>query len=315
MAQLINNLEELRAKASVSAKLDYDKISYLVKRAERKFISDLIGSKQYQAFASVVENEGDKVDEARDLLKEAAACFAMVLAVPVINLQVTNSGTKTNTNEKSDKASWGENRDLIRIYFNTATEAIDAALEIMELNVGQFPAWEESNNYTVFKELFVTRTGQFNDGFFINNNRKTFLSLRPYMAEVEEQYLEAMLGDCMPMLKLASDNLTILRAQKLARLAVISLTISKVATTGTFSFTSTGMMLYAEELAGDKNKGVLSETQLEKLQADRQNSGEEFLKKLKAHLLKHPDIFTCYQDKTNNGIRERIIVKKSGLFL
>lgn len=300
----------------MSSNFDFAKAFKHIKRVERKYIKDLIGAEQYAlltGFNGTAEN--DVVWQVRELFKEASASYTMIFVLPVINAKITNSGTRANKNDEAEKSSWAENRDLLRNYLATATEAIDAALELMESNLDKFSLWVASAKFTVFNELFVKHTSEFTAGFYIGNSRTTFLSLRSYIKEVEEQYLQAMLGDCYLVLKTTSTDGEVKRAQELARLAVVALTVAKVATTGTFLFTSNSMTVYSEELPWDKNKFALSESQLEKLQTARQTAGEEYLKKLKKHLLAYPAKFPCYQDKTNIGLDARIIKKNSALFI
>ncbi|WP_417365906.1 DUF6712 family protein [Flavobacterium beibuense] len=312
MASLIESLETLRLYVETSPHIDFEKVLPFKKRAERKYIKKLIGGAQLEALIAYQGAGEDNLSKVKDLLTEALACYTIVSYLTPGSTSVTGAGILKNNNDDSSQAEWYEIRDLKREYFFAANEAIDEALELMEKNTSDFQAWTESDNYTLFNDCVVKKTGDFNSGFFINNNRLVFLALKPYMKEVEEQYLIPLLGNCYSEIINTSTDPIKKRAQELARNAVIALTVSKVCTAGTFLFTSSGMSILYEELPWEKKKS-LSEFQLDNLMEDRQNSGEEYLKKLKKVIVDNPTVFPCFQQKTTVGLDNRIIKKKSGL--
>jgi hypothetical protein len=63
-----------------------------------------------------------------------------------------------------------------------------------------------------------------------------------------------------------------------------------------------------------ERQSELSKEDRNDLKADRQLAGEEYLKSLKL-ILTNPTIFPAYQDNKEKGITDKIIRKKSGLFL
>lgn len=318
MGQLITNIADLKKHLTVSANFDFNKVLPYTKRAERKFIESQIGYEQLQLICdhAIVEDSQEPMDRVKFLLEEAAANYAFWLAVPFINLQITNFGIKTSETKQSENADWKDINDLKRSLLYTANEAIDAALEIMEGATVDFPEWRDSQYYTVFADFIVRHTSTFNTYFDIQNNRKTFLSIKPYMYEVEEQYLLPMLGKCtLDFCKTTSIVPEVLRVQELLKMATVALTVSKVALTGKFLFTSTSFILQTEEMPWEKSKLELSPENQEKLCIDRENAGLEYLKKIKKILLENPTIFNCYEDKVEAGLTEKIITKKSHLSL
>jgi hypothetical protein len=318
MAQLINSIADLKKHLTVSANFDFNKVLPYTKRAQRKFIESQIGHEQLQAICAHVidENSQEPMDRVKFLLEEAAANYAFWLAVPFINLQITNFGIKTTETKQSEDASWKDIRDLKRNLLETANEAIDSALEIMEGSTSVFTIWRDSQYYTVFADFIVRHTQTFNQYFDIQNNRKTFISIKPYMYEVEEQYLLPMLGKCtLDFVKTTSIVPEVLRVQELLKMAVVALTVSKVALTGKFLFTATSFLIQTEEMPWEKSKLELTPENQEKLRCDRENAGLEYLKKVKSILVENPTIFDCYEDKVESGLTEKIITKKSHLFL
>lgn len=314
MANLIENIAGLKKHLTVSANFDFNKILPYTKRAERKFIKNQIGHEQLQLICDHVidEDANEPMDQVKLLLEEAAANYAFWSAVPFLNLQITNYGIKTAETKQTENATWKDIADLKRSLLETAQEAIDDAFEIMEGATGDFQAWRDSDHYTVFSNFIVRHTKTFNTYFDIQNNRKTFLSIKPYMYEIEEQYLLPMLGKCtLDFVKTTSIVPEVLRVQELLKMATVALTVSKVATVGKFLFTATSFIIQSEEMPWEKSKLELSPENQEKLRVDRENAGLEYLKKVKNILLDNPTIFDCYEDKEEIGIKQRIIITKS----
>ncbi len=318
MARLINNITDLKRHIIVSATFDFAKVLPFAKRVERKIILDLIGQDQYDSIVvhTFVPEDTTPINQVKELLEEAVSNYSLLLAMPTINVLVTNSGTKLTENKEATNADWKDKRDLSRSLLKTYNEALDDAFQIMEENVADFPEWRDSKYYTIFKDLIVSQTTIFNDHFSINKNRQTFFALKPYMREVEDQYLKAMLGACtLDFLKTKSDVVTVLEAQELARKAIVALTVSMAADTGSFSFTETSFTVSTDQMPWEKTNLELSEEKLTRLRIRRQKAGEEYLKSLKKLIVANPLVFTCYEDKTETGITDKIIRKKSGLFL
>lgn len=318
MARLINSIVDLKKHIVLSATFDWEKVIPFSKRAERDFIQELIGQDQYDALVvhSLDEESGLPMDQVKFIFSEAIANQAMLMALPTINVLITNSGTKTSENKEASNADWKDKRDLNRSLYKVYNKALDSAFQIMEENVSVFPEWASSKYYTVFKDYIVSQTSIFNLHFTISNSRPTFMAVKPYMKEVEDQYLKSMLGTCtLDFLKTKSTNQIVNNALSEAQKAVVALTVAKVAETGMFSFTEKSFSIASDEMPWEKINLELSEEKLERLRNSRQTAGENYLKSLKTIIVANSEVFTCYEDKVEKGITDKIIVKKSGLFL
>lgn len=315
--RLINTIEDLKRHIIVSATFDFAKVLPFAKRVERKIILNLIGQEQYDTIIVHVFNAAitTPINQVKELLEEAVANYSLFMAMPTINILITNSGTKTSTTTNSENADWKDKRDLNRSLLKTYNEALDDAFQLMEENVTDFPEWQASKYYTIFKDLIVPQTTIFNDHFSIQKNRQTFLALKPYMREVENQYLKGMLGEeTLALLKTKPTSAALLQAQDNAQKAVVALTVAKAAITGTFIFTDSSFTVASDQLPWEK-QNELSKEDRNDLKKDRQNSGEEYLKELKRVIIANPSVFSAYQDKPETGITDKIIRTKSGLFL
>jgi hypothetical protein len=315
--KLINDIVDLKRHIIVSANFDFAKVLPFAKRVERKIILDLIGQEQYTVIANLPLDPTNtkRIYQVKELLEEAVANYSLFLAMPTINILITNSGSKTTENKEASNADWKEKRDLNRSLLKTYNEALDDAFQIMEENVSEFPAWVASKYYTVFKDLIVQQTIAFNDHFSIQKNRQTFCALKPALREVEDQYFKAMLGtETLNLLKTKTTDPIILSAQELAQKACVAFTVAKAALTGTFAFTDSSFTIISDQLPWEK-QSELSKEDRNDLKKDRQKAGEEYLKSLKKIVVANPTLFPSYQDKKEKGITDKLIRKKSGLFL
>lgn len=318
MGRLINTIDDFKKHLTISASFDIKLVLPYAKRAERKFIISQIGHDQYVAICDHVLDEDSNlpIDRVKLLLEEAAANYALLIGFDFINIQVTNSGAKKTANANSENADWKEIRDLKRMLSSTANEALDDALEIMEDYPGFFLDWSSSPLFTLFNSMIVSQTKHFQDHWDIQKNRKTFKALVPHMVEVEDQFLKPLLGTCtLDFIKQASSNQYVLEVQLLARKAIVALTISKVCITGTFSVTSSSLVVSSEVMPWEKTNLELSEEKLGRLHKDRLNAGQEYLKQIKEIVKSNPAVFFCYEDKESTGLTGKIIRKKSHMFL
>lgn len=315
--RLINTIDDLKRHIIVSATFDFAKVLPFAKRVERKIILDLIGQDQYDTIILHTFNASinTPINQVKELLEEAVANYSLFLAMPTINILITNSGTKTSTTTNSENADWKDKRDLNRSLLKTYNEALDDAFQIMEENVTDFPEWQTSKYYTVFKDLIVSQTTLFNEHFSIQKNRQTFCALKPYMREIEDQYLKAMLGPLtLMLLKSKSEAPLVIQATAIARKAVVAFTVAKAAITGTFTFTDSSFTVASDQLPWEK-QSELSKEDRNDLKSDRQHAGEEYLKALKKLIMDNKIAFPAYIDNTEKGIEDKLIRTKSGLFL
>lgn len=312
---LINSDVDFKQHVVLAATFDFKKVAPYRKRSDRKYIISMIGLEQYQALVDYI-GEDAIILEVKDLFSEASANFLLYTALPTINTLITNSGTKTTETTQSKDSDWRDVRDLKRSLINTANEAIDLAMEVMEANSNLFTSWKSSDYFTVFNNMVIRHTQTFNTFYNIQNSRKTFIALKPYMLEVEVQYLLPALGKCtLDFLKKTSDAPVVKIAQEYLQQTVVAFTVSKAALTGTFSITDTAFVLATEELSWEKKKLELDENKLQRLRQDRESSAGNYLKNLTKIIIDNPDVFTCFEQKSNTTINHRIEKLKGSIAL
>lgn len=307
---LINSTADLQKHIIVHGTLNWNVVLPYVVRAERKHIIPLIGVDTLAQLEDAAEEPQTAIAE---IFAEASAHFALLMAMPVLSVQVTNAGLLASANSEAKQAEWWQVRDMQRSFQTTAYEALDEGLKALEDNADLFADWKESDHYTVYKELLVYRTDVFNKWFDIHNSRRTFMALKPHMREVEEQYLLPLLGSgTLSQLKSGADDDIVNRVIELMQKATVALTIAKVAEVTTFKLTATGLFYRWDLLPGEKAERVDDEI-LEKLKNTKQTAAEEYMDMAKDLILEHQELFPDYEVKVVETYNRRLIKSRSGL--
>lgn len=295
MATLITTTDHIKEFIAVNASFEFNNALPYIAKAERKYIKHLIGDVLYDAYCDAAPVDSTEL-KVYNLLREASANLCWFLFLPTAQVQISNSGIAVSQSDKHRAATWQELRDLRRSFLESGFEAIDDALKIMEANEDDFLPWPATEGYTIFKELFVTRTETFNRWHHINASRKTFLALRPVMLQMHHQYFTSQLNAAT----IATINLAVADIHKevldMLQASMVNFAIADVAETGTFEITSSGVYQKLEEFPGFKVK-TLDETLLNKLQQKKRTAGEEYFKKAIALIEANAADFTDYTVK------------------
>lgn len=280
---LINNISDFNKYVTVASDFDNDKLVKYAKKAERNIIK-LIGKTKFDE----IVNE-DEDDEERLLLCEYVANMGLSYALPALVINITSFGTFTNKTTNSEPAAWWQIKDLNRSLLTFAFTALDDALQLIGIE-----------DTEILKGLFVTSVSQFEQVFSISGSSQTFLSLLPFIREVQDQFLRATLGDCY-------DYSFTPEQKKLIRAAIINLALSRAATSGSFSVEANAFILRFEVLPWEKLEKI-EQSALEAFKTDRYNVGMGYLNQV----LKFVKDLPCYVPKSYTSEIER---KKSGLYL
>lgn len=295
MATLLKNIEDVKKYVSVNENLQWDSVEPYIKQAERKYIKTLIGELLYDDYCATIPT-GTEL-KAYELLREAAANLAWFLYLPLANVQVTDSGISVTEGTNFKAAAWWQIRDLRRSFLEAGFEAIDEALKIMEANEADFSPWETTEGYTIFKELFVKRTDTFQRWFNINNSRKTFLALRPYLLETHHQYFTSLLN----AETISAINTAIETPQKevldLLQAAQVNYAVVKAINSGAFDLSVAGLQPKLTELVNNKT-ATYDENQTFRIKQERQTAAEEYYKKAITIIEANSTDFPDYQTKT-----------------
>jgi len=295
MAVLIKTIDALKQYVSVNKNLEFASVEPYIKQAERKYIKPLIGDLLYNDYATT-EPTGIEL-EAYNLFQEASANLAWFLYLPLANVQVSDSGISVAEGTNFKAAQWWQIRDLRRSFIEAGFNAIDEALKIMEANEVDFDPWSTTQGYTLFKELFVKRTDTFNRWFNINNSRKTFIALRPYLLETHHQYFTAVLNTNTQTAINAEAETTHKDVLEMLQASQVNYAVVKAIESGAFDLSINGLQPKLSELPNSK-QNTYNETQINSIKLQRQNAAEAYFKKAITIIEANPSDFPDYEIKT-----------------
>lgn len=315
MATLITTADDIKAYVSTAFNFSFSVVKPYVKKSERQQIKSLLGEDLYYAWTTTPPTTGKPL-EAYELFREASANLSVLAYIPFGVVSVGDNGLTVSSTTTAQPASYGQILDLKRGLIDIANTALDEALELMETNKTDFPLWTASSAYTIFKELIVQQTADFSRFFQIQNSRLTFIALRAYQLEIQEQIFDWLDETTFFQIKeadgayeatlpanLAAEFIlkTSKQAKELAQRAQVNFTVAKAAESGVFLFSSTGMFTKYAEIPTEKHH-QLTEYQLKRLIDSRNNAGDDAIKRLKTLLENNPEVFTSYAIPTEEAI-------------
>lgn len=190
---LFSTVEEFRGFIPASKNLSFEDLKPMLETAELDDIIPFLGQEQYDALNGVYDSgDGTMTDTDKDLLKRVRRPLANIAIARFSafgNLNIGKSGfTVTSTEHTAIASQWRVNdlkSEVLKEYF----QGTERMLQYLEANTGLYPVWAASSAFTQFRECFINTADDFNNYFFINSSRRTFLSLRPKMKQVEEYIL------------------------------------------------------------------------------------------------------------------------------
>lgn len=299
MSILIKNIEDVKKHITVG-NFTYSIIEKYLKKADRKYIEPVIGTAMYDNYIADIPTEPTAL-KVYDILCEASANLGYFRYATIGSVSVSNNGIMISENANSKNAEWWRIRDLKREFLNSGMEAIDEALEKMETNEDMFPLWKSSGSYTVFKELYVSRTDVFQRWFNINSSRLTFIALRPFLLEAQHQYINSFLGNETAMLIKSQATKEAKEAMVLVQAAQVNFAVANAAATGMFELSDNSLSIKDSQLPDSKANKTDDRT-LEKIVSTRSTAGTEYLKQLSELLKSNSQVFTAHATivKTTN---------------
>lgn len=328
MATLIQNIDQIKQYVSTAFNFAFANIEPYVKTVERQKIKSLLGEDTYNAWATTAPTTGNPL-KAYNLFMEASANLSTLHYIPIGVVNIGDNGITVSESQHTKTASYGQILDLKRSLLETANTAIDEALELMEANPSDFPLWTPTSAYTVFKELMVQTTQEFQRFFNIQNSRQTFIALRPYQLEIQSKIFRWLDANTFFQIKEAEDvfvatlpanlaaDFILLKskeAKELAQRAQVNYTVATAAQSGVFLFKSTGLFTKYAELPVEKHH-QLDDLQLQKFIQSRASAAEDAMQTLKQLVTDHADdVFTDYTVPTDEVINPIINTKSTVSF-
>ena len=280
---LINTLLEFNKYVTVSSDFDEAKFLKYTQKAEQNIIR-LIGFHEYDKIV-----KKSKRSRTRKLLCEYSANMGLSYALPSFVLNITTAGVFTNATTDSQRAEWWQMKDLNRSLLKFAFSSLDDALHKIGID-----------KVTQLSGLLISSLEEFELAYSISGSSQTFISLIPFIREVQDQYINNTLGNCYNY-NFSDEQNRIIRA------AIVNLALSKAATSGSFSVEANAIILRVEIMPWEKVEKI-EQIALEKFREDRYNVGMGYLNSVLKFIKELP----CYVESENQNKIEKY---NSGLYL
>lgn len=271
----------------VDVQADFDKTykPYL-EDAENIYIIPVIGQEMYDAINATVT---DELLTAKQKIQRALAYYAMYDMTDFLNLNITGNGIReANSENTTQTRQWVLNQGK-RAALHKADQLLDMALKFMEDNKASFTAWAESEAYTEFTDLFIHTATEYNKFVRIQDSRRTFLRLRPFMEDVENSLIKKTIGeDFFNTLKTedATGSFTEVNVIiiKMIKDCVANYAMGYGALDMPMNFEASGIKVVSTD-DGITRKQDAGDKQLMNYVAMRKNMGEQKLHELKNYLI------------------------------
>lgn len=205
MAKLFQNTEDFQT-ALPHVHQGAEDILVYAEDSDEQFIIPFVGQAYFDEIAEkLAENEFDLTDDETidpiekkviKQLRRASAYYAVFSAMPHLNLQISNLGSRSPSNSDSTPLrQWefnlGRHEAVVKADF-----FLDKALKTMEESPDIFTTWIESDEYVAFKDQMLTTAEDFRKKGLINisDSRRLFMKLVPFMTKVVEQHIIPCIG-------------------------------------------------------------------------------------------------------------------------
>lgn len=295
MGLLIYSEDVLKNHASIGFNFSYNVIKPYLKQAERDHVVSIIGEALYTSWATDAPDTANP-KKVYNLLCEAAANMALFLYIPLGVVIISDNGIMIQTSGNTQSAEWWQIRDLQRSLLKTSMSAIDNALKILEANEADFPTWVNTEGYTVFKELYVPKTGDFNKHFNINSCRRSFMALAPYQREVQAMAFNWIDSSTLAVI-LAAASSEAKQAREYLRAAQVNLVVAKAVKSGMFLLAGNSITVKFMDIPGEKNKEV-DPSVLDYFAIPRIQAADNYMSMLKSYLGDNETAFPDYTEPT-----------------
>jgi hypothetical protein len=141
-------------------------------------------------------NNNEALDKLIPFVQKPLAMLTMNNYMSVGTISVGAAGAHRNENEDEGrktayKYQVNEFRDY---YLNKGWDALERMLKFLEKNKADYPLWDNSDEATNHRSLFLNYASDFKKAFLRTISRYTFEILRPVIEEAEELAIKPLLG-------------------------------------------------------------------------------------------------------------------------
>lgn len=225
---LINDVPQLKAiLGGIQKEMYWATWEPYVRQSEMKYIIPAIGEDLHEELVNVTQPTADQLPVLARL-RSAVAYFAYMEALPFLVTATGDAGLLINApTNTSNISKW------LYVTINKEVAAksdfwLEDALAWLERHAAAFPAWTQSDAYTINHGRLIASASQLTTAFpSAKNSRRLFVEIRQYLFNAEDEFIRPILGDdfheaIMTRLSAANNTFTVkeLNVLRLCRLAL-----------------------------------------------------------------------------------------------
>lgn len=308
---LFKNITEVKSFVPLTSGIDFNDLLPFIKQAERDFIIPIISQAQFDSLNSWY-NAGTPPathtanERLLDKVQAALSLYALYFWIPSGQLQVGASGIRIATTETLKTAFQWQINEFRTNTLRQAGSAVEDLLNTMEANKGDYVVWVSSDQYTRFKNFFVSSVDKFAEFYpAIGSSHINFMKVKTFMQQVEEFTIQSELSpDFYSALKAqhVANTLSVANAKLIPMIqkVVVNLTMQRALTqlsviigeNGIFNFNNTGARETIEQVEPAQKQMIT------KLEYQAGVDGLAYLKVLKDFLKNNIADYPTYASST-----------------
>lgn len=298
---LFKSTEEVKKHISVNHNFELEDIAPSVRQAAQKYIIPAISKAFYHELLEAYKGTPDeKQQKAIEHVQAAMANYTYFLYAPVGFVQIGNAGIQEANTESATAARQWVTYDLKKALLEAGDIGLDALLEFLEENADDYETWKDSAAYTINRELFINNATVFSKFTNIQNSRRTFLALRPFIAKAERFFITPTIStELFQELKTALKENTITEEQQrvidLIQPALAQLALHKAIPEIIFQVSAEGIRVQSWN-NGFLKKDTASDNQLSFLYNTLEVDGNADLKTLQDFLFENADDYPAFKE-------------------
>lgn len=286
-----------------------------IKQAVREFLWPWVGKELYNDLAAKYQADDTLTaaqEETLELMQNANAYYAIYLAFPALNTQLTNLGAQQQsdsqgTSNAPSQWSYKNSRWNALLQADTNLDMLLAQLtEQVEDETAYYDLWKNSSAYSFGKSDFIHTVATLGEFVNMQNSIRTYRELIKYVKKAEYRYLAPVLGDEMyAELKTQTLAGTLTTANE----ALLPYVQAPAAEFGlhmsipylTLLVQSDGFKIVSQSDMMDSRKGMMTEAHqraIESLRQESENNGMTRLASLKAFIYDNADDYPTFKNSS-----------------
>jgi hypothetical protein len=186
---LFKTIDQFREHIPVNTGLAFKSLERDIQRVEKKYLVPYLGQAMYDELNEAFEG-GNPSEELQALLfyaREVVAPFALSQALPIIQVQISDSGVQSvDTKSEKNSDQWKVDALNEEYCLKIGWENLEEMMKILEANADDYETWaDDETASTIHKQYIINTTREFNSYYFIGDSPLTFKALEPSMKNAQ----------------------------------------------------------------------------------------------------------------------------------